>query len=162
MTQQTTMFTKVAELNTLWGNLKGDPTNPDWKKLSDQGKNILDEYNELFDDGINPRNMNEVRDAICDILVFTLGLAHMAGIDVDADMTAVDASNRSKFCHDMEDMEATILKYRSLGVEVQGEGAFPLAFVRSTSSQVGNDKKLYQNNKILKSVSFKEPVFAEL
>ncbi len=42
-------FQNVSQLNTLWGNLKGDPKNIDWKKLENQVKNIKDEYNELME-----------------------------------------------------------------------------------------------------------------
>lgn len=154
-------FTDVAKLNTLWGNLKGDPLNPNWDKLKSQAKNILDEYNELMDDGIDPRNMTEVRDAICDILVFTYGLAHMAGINVDEDMLAVNLSNLSKFCKNPDELLKTIVHYQNLGVQVHAEGCYPEVVVRSSKEQTGNDGKLYQNNKILKCVNWQEPVFKD-
>ena len=157
-------FTDVAKLNTLWGNLKGDPQNPNWAKLEAQGKNILDEYNELMDDGIGPKNMTEVRDAICDILVFTYGLAHLAGINVDEDMLAVNESNLSKFCKDDYELSDTIHFYETkVGIKVHAEGEYPEVRVRSTIEQVGTfDGKKYQANKILKCVNWKEPVFKPL
>jgi hypothetical protein len=156
------MFEDVSSLNDAFGNPKGDPLNPKWDRLKSQAKNILDEYNELMDDGIGPKNMTEVRDAICDILVFTLGLGHMAGIDVEADMKVVDLSNRSKFCANDKELAATVDKYGKLGVEVYCEGEYPLMRVKSYKEQTGNDGKLYQANKMLKSVTFKEPVFVPL
>ncbi len=156
------MFKKVSELNELFGNAKGDPKNPNWDKLDSQSLNILDEYNELRDDGIGPKNLKETRDAICDILVFTLGLAHLAGIDVEADMDAVDRSNRSKFCATQHEVDLTVSKYDELGVETYVDGEFPLKRVKSTKQQVGNDDKLYQKGKMLKSVTFQEPIFQEI
>jgi hypothetical protein len=156
------MFKDVSELNEAFGNPQGNPLNPNWDRLRNQALNIKDEYFELMDDGIDAKNMTEVRDAICDILVFTLGLAHMAGIDVEADMKAVDKSNRSKFCANDEELAATVEKYGRLGVEVYTEGEYPMKRVKSSKQQTGNDGKLYQANKMLKSVSFVEPVLAPL
>lgn len=151
------MFEAVCKLNEAYGNKKGDPNNPDWKRLESQAKNILDEYNELMDDGINAKNLTEVRDAICDILVFTLGLAHLAGVPVDDDMAEVDRSNMSKFCPDEDDLTETLMKYRDLGVDVYVDGEFPMVRVKSSKEQVGLDGKQYQAHKMLKSVSFSEP-----
>ena len=39
-----------------------------------------------------------MRDAIADVLVTTYGMAHVLGIDADADMATVQASNLSKLC----------------------------------------------------------------
>ena len=156
------MFEAVSSLNEAFGNPKGDPHNPNWERLKSQAQNILDEYNELMDDGINVKNMQEVRDAICDILVFTLGLAHMAGVPVVEDMEAVDKSNRSKFCADEDDLWETMIKYRDLGVSTYVDGEFPMVRVKSSKEQVGLDGKLYQAHKMLKSVSFIEPKFKPL
>lgn len=156
------MFGAVSRLNVAFGNPAGDPKNPNWERLEAQAKNILDEYNELMDDGIAKKDMKEVRDAICDILVFTLGLAHMAGIPVEADMAEVDRSNMSKFCATEEDLWETLIKYRDLGVDVYVEGEYPMVRVKSSKAQVGLDGKEYQAFKMLKSVSFSEPSFAPL
>jgi hypothetical protein len=156
------MFQAVSDLNVAYGNSKGDPTNPDWARLESQAKNILDEYNELMDDGISVKNITEVRDAICDILVFTLGLAHMAGLPVEEDMEAVDASNRTKFCRNNDELGQTAAKYRDLGVEVYVEGSFPSMRVKSLKDQVGLDGKNYPANKMLKSVAFVEPMLKPL
>lgn len=156
------MYAQVSDLNNHFGNPQGDPYNPKWDRLESQAKNILDEYHELMDDGIKPKNLKEVRDAICDILVFTLGLAHMAGVPVLDDMDAVDFSNRTKFCKDQATVDATVAKYAALDVETYVDGEFPMKRVKSAKEQVGNDKKVYQAHKMLKSVYFKEPVFEEL
>ncbi len=156
------MAAAVARLNEAFGNPAGDPNKPNWDRLKSQAQNILDEYNELMDDGIDTKNMDEVRDAICDILVFTLGLAHMAGVPVEEDMAEVDRSNMSKFCADEDDMTETLMKYRDLGVDVYIEGDFPMLRVKSSKQQTGLDGKVYQARKMLKSVSFSEPKFRKL
>jgi hypothetical protein len=156
------MFEAVVKLNEAFGNAAGDPNNPNWGRLESQAKNILDEYNELMEDGIAAKNMYEVRDAICDILVFTLGLAHMAGVPVEEDMAEVDRSNMSKFCLDEDELTETLIKYRDLGVDVYVDGNFPMARVKSSKQQTGLDGKLYQAHKMLKSVSFSEPKFRQL
>lgn len=156
------MFEDVSSLNNAFGNPKGDPLNPKWDRLESQAKNILDEYKELMEDGIGPKDMQQLRDAICDILVFTLGLGHMAGIDVEVDMKAVDLSNRSKFCKDQQVLDATVAKYHKLGVETYVDGEFPMKRVKSAKEQTGNDGKLYQANKMLKGILFREPLFSEL
>lgn len=156
------MFKDVSELNVAFGNPKGDPLNPKWDRLEAQAKNILDEYNELMQDGIAKKDINAVRDAICDILVFTLGLGHMAGVPVEADMAAVDKSNRSKFCANEDQVRATVAKYDALGVETYVDGEFPMKRVKSAKEQVGNDGKCYQAYKMLKCVTFVEPMFASL
>ena len=156
------MFKAVCKMNEAYGNAAGNPLAPNWERLKSQAKNILDEYNELMDDGIEPKNMKEVRDAICDILVFTFGLAHMAGVPVEEDMDMVWQSNMSKFCTDEDDLTETLIKYRDLGVDVYVDGEFPNKRVKSSKYQVGLDGKEYQAHKMLKSVSFKEPVFRPL
>lgn len=156
------MFQAVSRLNVAFGNPAGNPKAPNWERLESQAKNILDEYNELMDDGIGPKNIDQVRDAICDILVFTLGLAHMAGVPVVEDMAEVDRSNMSKFCATEEDLWETMIKYRDLGVDTYVEGDFPMVRVKSAKEQVGLDGKQYQAHKMLKSVSFSEPTFQPL
>lgn len=156
------MFEAVKSLNEAYGNFAGDPKNPDWTRLDNQAKNILDEYNELYDDGINVKDIEGVRDAICDILVFTLGLAHLAGVPVVEDMQAVDKSNRSKFCANEQELAETIQKYTDIGVEFNVDGEFPFKRVKSSKNQTDIHGKSYPANKMLKSVSFVEPKFIEL
>ena len=148
-------------INAAFGNPKGDPLAPDWKRISDQSKNILDEYNELMD-AIAAKDMTEVRDAICDILVFTLGVGYIAGVPVNQDMDAVQVSNQSKFCGNDVEVAETVKKYADLGVETYVDGEFPMKRVKSTHEQTDLKGAIYRANKMLKCVKFKEPVFAYL
>jgi len=156
------IFQQVSDLNVAFGNFKGNPERPDWDKLKSQAENILDEYNELMDDGIDAKNMTEVRDAICDILTFTLGLGHLAGLPVNDDMLAVHISNMSKFCADEEQLQSTVDKYQRLGVETYVDGVFPMKRVKSAKAQQDIHGNNYPKGKMLKSVAFKEPVFAPI
>jgi NTP pyrophosphatase (non-canonical NTP hydrolase) len=150
-------------MNLAFGNATGNPLEPNWEKLKSQAKNIGDEFRELIDKGIDVKNMTEVRDGICDILVFTLGLAQMAGLPVEEDMRAVYESNMSKFCKDEAEVQATIAKYNDLGIETYVEGEFPQKRVKSIRDQTDkNGKADYRKNKMMKSVAYKEPVFASL
>lgn len=157
------MFEDVATMNVAYGNSKGDPLTPDWERLKSQAKNIGDEFRELMEDGIEAKNITEVRDAICDILVFTLGLGHMAGVPVESDMAAVYKSNMSKFCKNTDELIDTVAKYHSLGVVVYSEGDFPMVRVKSARDQTDkNGKADYRAGKMLKCVKYEEPVFAPL
>jgi len=158
-----TMYSDVAHMNLAFGNASGDPLDPNWDRLYNQAKNIGDEFTELMGKGIAMKNITEVRDGICDILVFTLGLAQMAGLPVEDDMRAVYESNMSKFCADQADVDATVAKYDALGVESYVEGEFPMKRVKSAKDQADiNGKADYRKNKMLKSVNYKEPVFVPL
>ena len=147
----------VARMNVDFGNQEGSLSNIDWEKLKTQVSCIPEELDELAE-AIKTKNSKEVRDAICDILVFTLGAAHIIGMDVDADMEEVYDSNMSKFCETQEQLDATIKKYADMGVVVHACGQFPKAYVRSSFDQtVGN--KTYPKDKFLKGVNFFEPKF---
>lgn len=162
-------FQKVSNFNALGGNdNKGD-----WSVADFQLKLIKDEFNELCD-GVESRDINEVRDGIADVLVTVYGLAHRLGIDADEDMEEVCESNMSKFDKTMDDAIVTQNKYRQIGVEttihvVQGTvfngfdfDSVPLYVIKSSFNQTGKDGKNYPANKILKSHKFKEPQFKPL
>lgn len=156
-------FENVSLLNVAYGNNKGDSTNPNWSKIKSQAENIQDEYDELME-AIKTNDIEQVRDAICDILVFTYGLGHIAGVPVDLDMAAVDLSNRSKFCANEDETVATIKKYAELGVKTYSEGEYPFVRVRTPAgeAQIDKDGKNYPGGKVLKGVNFKEPQFVPL
>lgn len=163
------MFKQVSHMNEVFGNQKGDYKNTDWVKLNNQCLNILDEYNELIDDGIKPRNIKEVRDALCDILVFTLGAYHMIGYDAEKDMTEVYNSNMSKICSTQKELDETTKYYEDLDIKVYSrvkyntsitlQGVFEFGVVYSSIDQSDKNGKVYRANKFLKSVNWSEPVF---
>lgn len=152
------MFEQVSLMNEAFGNPKGNYESINYERLEKQCRNILDEYNELMA-AIAAKDPVAVRDAMCDVMVFTLGGYHFIGADANADMKAVFDSNMSKFVRDHSELAATEEKYRSLGVPYRLEGEFPMMRVRCTEDTVGTDGETYRANKILKSAGYHKPVF---
>lgn len=182
------MFQEVAKMNEAFGNPKGDkdlfhasampvmanaeegvPTfdkgdaDKQWARLEKQCKNILSEYNELLE-GLAERNLHKVRDALCDINVFSLGAHHFLGEDADADMTAVVDALYSRFCKDEKHLRATHLHYASIGVDCYDEGEFPTKCLKSSYDQGmtikdGAEVWEYPKGKFLKALGYGKPVF---
>jgi predicted HAD superfamily Cof-like phosphohydrolase len=151
-------FTDVSYLNTVFGNEKGDMQNPNWEKSAKQLHLIQEELAELVE-GIENKDMPEIRDAVADILVVTYGMAHIMGIDADKDMAAVQASNLSKLCKTQAEIDKTLAFYRNeKGLDVYAGGELPEAYVKSTKDQTGSDGKFYPAHKFLKNTNWHEPV----
>lgn len=151
------MFARVSKMNVAFGNPKGDPNNIDWYRLEKQCKNILGEYKELLE-ALEAKNLDGVRDALCDINVFSLGAHHFMGIDVEADMDAVIDALMTRFCKDAVDLDATKAKYDALGIEYYVEGAFPCVCLKSAKDQDDIHGEHFPKGKFLKSASFSQPV----
>lgn len=150
-------FTDVSFLNTVFGNQQGDLSNPDWQKAAKQLHLIQEEMAELVE-GIDTKNIAEVRDAIADVLVTTYGMAHILGIDADADMAAVQESNLSKLCKTEQEIENTLAFYQQeKGLDVYSGGELPEAYVKSAKDQTGTDGKFYPAHKFLKNTNWHEP-----
>lgn len=148
-------FQYVAEMNEAFGNLKGDPKNVDWDRLEAQCKNIQDEYNELLE-ALESRNLDKVRDALCDIQVFAMGGQHFLGVDGDEDMAAVVDGVMTRFCKNQEELDATVAKWEGKGLEVYTEGEFPRMIVKSAKDQLDAPK-----NKFLKSTGYTDTIFRQ-
>ncbi|MGH1461210.1 MAG: nucleoside triphosphate pyrophosphohydrolase family protein [Neptuniibacter sp.] len=152
-----TNFVNVSKLNTVFGNEQGDPNNPNWEKIQKQLHLIQEETAELSE-GVDTKNWQEMRDAVSDILVVTYGMAHIMGIDVDADMAAVQDSNMSKLCTTPEEVETTLGFYeQEVGIQVYAEGHFPEVAIKSSQDQTGTDEKFYPKGKFLKNTNWHEP-----
>lgn len=171
-----TNFAQVAAMNVAFGNPKGDPTNIDFNRVRKQCLNIPDEVGELFialgadpekvkhavgllkyvaKEAVNPVDLDQVRDSLSDIHVFTYGGHHLMGIDADCDMNAVIEGVMTRFVKNTHDMVATIKIHADKGVtDTYVEGDFPTAILKSGSDQPDAPK-----GKFLKSASYKEPVF---
>ncbi len=97
-------------------------------------------------------------------------IARLYGFDLHADQVAIYESNMSKFDTDKAVALTGIEKYARLGVvvsihpnvvEVDGEQV-TYYVLKSDHDQIGSDNKSYPAGKFLKSVNFKDPVFAPL
>lgn len=150
-------FTDVSFLNTVFGNQKGECGTPNWEKAAKQLHLIQEELAELVE-GIDKHDVTEVRDAIADVLVTTYGMAHILGINADADMAAVQESNLSKLCKTEDEIAQTLAYYENeIGIDVYAGGELPKAFIKSGKDQNGKDSKFYPAHKFLKNINWHEP-----
>ena len=167
-------FERVSEMNSAFGNQKGDPTKINFERVRNQTRNILDEFCELqIALGADPASIDalrsaakdikytgqveleHVRDGLCDIHVFAYGAHHLMGLDADVDMNCVVDGVMTRFIKDDADKQASIAKHAAKGVvDVYFEGAYPTMVMKSASDQPDAPK-----GKFLKSASYKEPVF---
>jgi hypothetical protein len=173
-----TAFSRVAKMNTAFGNPKGDAENIKWDKIRSQCKNIFDEYLELMSGlGLHTENIKSlrlahkalvtqedfyskpdveaVRDALCDIQVFDMGAQHLMGYDGDRDMEDVVSGVMTRFVKDDADKIATQALHAAKGVtEVYFEGEYPEMVMKSAVDQPDAPK-----GKFLKSASYVNTVF---
>lgn len=133
--------------------------------LSSDGRSVYDagfidgEVKELLT-ALHERNIDKVRDALCDIMVFALGAYHFTGYDADADMAAVIAGVMTRFCKDQDALDRTIAKWAALGVtDVYTQGQFPRLCVKSGSDQKANNGDFCPKGKFLKSADYADTVF---
>jgi hypothetical protein len=167
------MFKLVSQMNEAFGNQKGNPNVINGKKLVSQCKNIASEFQELmkplgFDVAFQftpitvsgyQGQMDDIRDALCDIMVFALGAHHIMGYDAERDMQSVIDGVMTRFCKDSLEMAVTIEKYKALGVSLYPDGQFPKLCLKSTHDQVGTDGDTYPKDKFVKSVGYRKPIF---
>lgn len=155
-----TTFNDVAKVNKAFGNRKGRSPKLDARFIK-QVENIPGEYIEL-QDAIAEGNIDKVRDALGDIIVFAFGGFHFLGANGDKDLKVITDSLYSRLCQDQADLDATVAKYTALGLKVYTEGKFPRACVKAAEDFVDAQGNDYRKGKFLKSVSYKQPVFAPI
>lgn len=167
-----TPFERDERMNTLFGNPKGNKHYIPWQKVAMKLKVLASELAETcraaglqvsidFGDTLGPPNLVKFLDGLGDANTVLNGVAHFAGVDLDAIHWAVLTSNLSKFCKNQEELEATVAKYQAIGVEVAPGGKFPFAYVKSAKDQMIGDDPC-PAGKFLKGVGFKEPDFTEI
>lgn len=170
-----TSFQYVSEMNEAFGNPKGNPTAFSHSRIRAQMKNILDEYKEFGDamtaledymgncvdhsiypdPGTYAHLLDAVRDALCDIQVFTMGAQHLIGVDGDRDMASVLDGVMTRFCRTQEELDETRAKFAAKGVtETYTQGEFPKLVLKSAVDQPDAPK-----DKFLKSVGYTDTVF---
>ena len=166
----TTIFQKVAAMNNAFGNPAGNPKSINLERVRTQSLNIADELGELFSAlGSDPAivkeavslfkqvggftikdsDIDQVRDALCDITVFAMGAQHLMGVDGDADLDTVVSNVMTRFIKDDADKQATIEKHAKNGItDVYLTGEYPTMVLKSASDQSDAPK-----DKFLKSAS---------
>lgn len=171
-------FQLVSEMNTAFLNPKGDPRNIDWSRIRSQAKNMIDEIGELmialgadkqrvkasvanfkanlvFSEDID---VDGVRDAGCDVMVFDYGMFHLMGINADYDMSSVLAALMTRLIKNEDDLVQTRAKYAANGVTLTyTQGEFPTMVLKSSIDQPDAPK-----DKFLKAASYKLPTFYSL
>jgi predicted HAD superfamily Cof-like phosphohydrolase len=163
LTAKAEMFTRVSEMNEAFGNPKGDMANIDWDRIESQVKCIPEEVDEALE-AIAARDLPALRDALCDIPVFSLGAQHLAGIDGAADMDIVIDANMTRLITNADQLARTMKKYADMGLVTYVVGEFPTMALKSARTQrvptgIGSNTADFPKDKFLKCVDFKEPVF---
>lgn len=184
----TTTFSKNVNLNLAFGNAKGDVTSPDFGKIRNQAKLVLEETRELleavyFDHHVGiefvvtphavsekakldlPEIMKAIMDAQGDITTVNDGVAHIAGFDGDECLQRVYASNMSKFIRNEGEVVPALDYYYNKGFPRESlriEGEFPQACIKVVDT-ITIDGKEYPAGKFLKNMAtFKEPDFSDM
>lgn len=184
----TTTFSKNVKLNLAFGNAKGDVTAPDFAKIRNQAKLVLEETKELleaayFDHHVDiefvatphavsetakldlPEIMKAIMDAQGDITTVNDGVAHIAGFDGDECLQRVFASNMSKFIRSEDEVDPALDYYYSRGFpegQLRVEGEFPQACIKVNETVMWKGKE-YPAGKFLKNMAvFQEPDFSDM
>lgn len=182
----TTTFSKNVRLNLAFGNAKGDVTAPDFSKIRNQAKLVLEETKELLEAAyfdhqvvltleLNPREsetptttedlMKAIMDAQGDITTVNDGVAHIAGFDGDECLQRVFASNMSKFIRSEDEVGPALDYYYSRGFpegQLRVEGEFPQACIKVNETVMWKGKE-YPAGKFLKNMAvFQEPDFSDM
>ncbi|QZI90483.1 hypothetical protein MYOV003v1_p0159 [Vibrio phage 207E48.1] len=157
-------FEKVSELNTLFGNRKGDLSEPDWGYIKGQVKLVIEEAEEMME-AVENRDIVELMYAQGDMTTVNDGVAHKAGFNSNTVYDIVHASNMTKLCRNSDEADETLAYYHGLGIpvgnlEIQGE--YPQAAVKvviDSHYREGGKEKYAPVGKFLKNVCWEEPDF---
>jgi hypothetical protein len=158
------MFAAVRRMNDAFGNPEGEPTLVSLAMLRQQvgtheSGNVLSELKE-FTAALEAGDVNGMRDALCDIMVFVLGAYHRMGFDADADMEAVVEGVMTRFCRNEQELADTVAYWAARGVtKVYTHGRFPTLCVKSSEDQVTHDGDTAPAGKFLKSTGYRDTVF---
>lgn len=181
-----TTFEKVVILNEAFGNQAGNITDPNWARIQNQAKLVLEETTELLkaafydkevvvDVTIKPLDepvkvdirgiLRELLDAQGDITTVNDGVAHIMGVSGNEVLERVQASNLSKFVRSQEEVGPALDYYYSRGFpegNLRIEGEFPRACIKVNETVMWNGKE-YPAGKFLKNfAAFKEPFFEDI
>lgn len=111
---------------------------------------VKEEFKELVD-AVEARDMKEIIDASVDLTWVIYRLQQVFGIDSNAAMCAVFESNMSKVSLTLQEAQKTRDSYAQKGIETITKEVGGMYFTHRKS-----------DDKLLKSIRFKEPVFTQL
>ncbi len=151
------MQSKVALLN----NIAGKTATTDWSLIRRQWQLVESELNEAKD-SINNKDFHGLRDDIADVLVTALGLAHLIGVDAEADFNAVFEALLTRFDMTEEDSEKTMKKYTDMGIRthihVHKTESQTFYVTKSSLDQFDYKGEFYPKDKFLKSFQYRQEV----
>lgn len=180
-----TTFEKVAQLNTAFGNPKGDLSNPNVQAIRKQTMLCLEEAVEMVEaaypgtnisvrhdvnvkdhPNINGVDLTALMDAQGDLTTVNDGVAHITGFDGNAVYQAVHESNMTKFCKTSEEVsDALDWYFNNTGFmpgDIAAYGQYPFVAIKVVQD-IKLDGKFYPAGKFLKNMlCFKEPDFSDL
>ncbi len=139
---------------------------PKQTDLLNQASLIQSELDELVEN-IEKCNLEEIRDALGDILVTAYGFEGLIPINIDRDYRIDVEANLSRIDETYEDATITQQKYLYNGikteihvVEIYGKTYFPVRTINET--QIGLNGEKFTPNKFAKSHNFRQPVYPPL
>lgn len=143
-----------------------DVASDDFRRLLTQRDFVQHELNELTDNlGLN--NTELLGDDVQDLLFTSNGVGYLIGQDSDSNNVHVNLSNMTKFDTTREDLQKTIAKYESKGLDIVvrerqctfGDDTFTFFIVISAKDQADDRGHPAPKGKWLKSHKFVEPQY---
>lgn len=180
-----TTFEKVSALNVDFGNPAGDISNPNVSAIRKQALLCLEEAIELVEAAYPNRKVTVqyspiaanksldaggvdlvgLLDAQGDLTTVNDGVAHVMGVDGNAVYDLVDASNRTKFITNEQEVKPALQYYYDIGFmpeDLMLAGSYPTVCIK-VRSDIRLNGKFYPAGKFLKNmVTFTEPDFSSL
>lgn len=139
---------------------------PKQTDLLNQAKLIQSELDELVEN-IELCNIEEIRDALGDILVTTYGFEGLMPLNIDRDYRIDVEANLSRIDETYNDATITQDKYLANGVkteihvvEIHGKTYYPVRTINET--QIGLNGEKFTPNKFAKSHTFRQPTYPPL
>lgn len=154
---------RIVEIQEAFGNPRGSKrmSQPELKKfMGRELKNITSEMVEIAK-GIDEYSIDQVRDGLCDIIVYATGALHKIGAVPQDDVNEVTSSLTSRLIPNDTQLQHTIKFYNDQGIEVYTSGQFPTMCVKSASDQKLGDDEL-PKGKFLKNVYYQTPSLVPL
>lgn len=139
---------------------------PKQTDLLNQAKLIQSELDELIEN-IGLCNLEEIRDALGDILITTYGFEGLMPLNIDRDYRLDVEANLSRIDVTYDDALITQQKYLDNGIkteihpiEIHHQLFYPVRTINET--QVGLNGETFTPNKFAKSHTFRQPVYPPL